>query len=648
MSDILDLDDSNTVQSDNPVVRVIVNVMSGAIALIGLAWAGGVFLEIGLAPQPEQILAAVLALGLGIVFLTYDIQQRPQSSPPCYDVVLAVAGTLAGLYLAVRYPVLSRDFFYLPVQTNVIGGIVVLLVIEGLRRSAGWSLFIVLMCFLAYALFGHLVPGQFAGRSLPPDGFFAFLAIDNTAMLGVPMTVITTVVIIFVFFGQVLLRAGGSDFFTDIAAALMGRTRGGSAKIAVIASGFFGSISGSAVSNVVSTGVITIPLMRRSGYSAPVAAAIEAVASTGGQIMPPIMGAAAFLMVELLGTTYQAVVVAAIIPSVLYFTSVFVQADLEAGKRGIAALRPDQIPAAGKVFREGWYFLIPFAVLLFALFQWNAAPEKAALYGVAAVVAFGLAFSYSGKKLTPAIVVKCLAEAGRASVDIIVIGAAAGIILGILDRTGMSFGLTFILVQLGQTSLLLLLLLTAIIGIILGMGMPTTAIYFLLATLAAPPIIKLGVDPLAAHMFVLYFGMMSMITPPVALASFTAAKLAGAPPMATAVASCRFGWPAFVIPFLFVLSPTLIMKGPVLNVLVATVTAIAGIWITSGGMTGYLLGHLSAPLRVAFVVGGLCLLIPSQTFPYAWVFEIAGGLVCLPLLLMRWTNRQAAPAGSSA
>ncbi len=622
--------------------NILLVVLSAGVTILGVIWAGDFSLALGLALLPEQLLATVLALALGVIYLTYDLRSKPQDNPPWYDWVLAALGLGFGLYLAVQYPALSQDAFYRPIETNIVGGVLVVLVAEGLRRTSGMSLFLVLLGFIAYALFGHLVPGKMQGRSLPPDTFFQFLGIDNVAMLGLPMTVITSVVIVFVLFGQLLLQAGGSTFFTDIAAALMGRSRGGSAKIAVVASGLFGSISGSAVSNVVSTGVITIPLMKNSGYRPAVAGAIEAVASTGGQIMPPIMGAAAFLMVELLGTSYQSVVVAALIPSGLYFLSVFVQADLEAAKHGIAPVPEDKIPAARKVMKEGWYFTVPFAVLLYALFEWNVQPEKAALYGLAAIIVLGLIFSYQGMRLTPRSLWDSLIIAGRSSVDIVVIGAAAGIILGILDRTGLSFGLTIILVELGGNSLVALLAMTAVVGIILGMGMPTTAIYFLLATLAAPPIIKLGVDPMAAHMFVLYFGMMSMITPPVALAAFTAAKLADASPMATAVASCRFGFPAFIIPFLFVLAPVLIMKGSPLAIFVAVVTAIAGIWITSGGLTGYLFGHLGMAMRLGMIIAGLGLLLPSQTFAGAWMFEVAGAILAAILLAIQYMQgRQA-------
>jgi len=345
-------------------------------------------------------------------------------------------------------------------------------------------------------------------------------------------------------------------------------------------------------------------------------------------------------MAEFLGVQYRDVVIAAIVPALLYYLSVFFQADFEAVRSGIKPVPEDQIKQTAVVVKEGWHFLLPFAVLLTALFAFDASAEKSALYAIAAIAIFGLIFSYQGHKLSPASLYRSLREAGETSVDIVVIGAAAGLILGILDRTGLSFGLTLILVQIGEQNLLVLLVLTAVLGIVLGMGMPTTAIYFLLATLAAPPMIKLGVDPMAAHMFVFYFGILSMITPPVALAAFTAAKLAGAGPMETAVVSCRFGWPAFVIPFLFVTSPTLIMKGDPFMIVLACSKAVAGIWIASGGFAGYLMGPLDRLTQTGFIAAGIGLLIPSQAFTGAWIVELCGGALALALLARQVTQRK--------
>ena len=629
----------------SPVARALTPWLGFALGSIGLLWASGIAVDLGIEIIAEQVMGAVLGIALSIIFLNVPAHPKLAGTLPWYDALASFVGFGIGVYLVYRYPYLLENFSYIPIEATTMGFILVALTTESLRRTAGWGLCLILLAFFVYAFFADLIPGSLKGRAMSPVQFFSFLGIDTTGILGIPLTIITTVVIIFIFLGQVLLRSGGSEFFTDIAAALMGRSRGGSAKIAVVASGLFGSISGSAVSNVASTGVITIPLMRQGGYSRPIAGAIEAVASTGGQIMPPIMGAAAFLMAELLEIRYQEVIIAAILPALLYYIAVFLQADLEAGKTGIKPVPEDQIPPFVQVFKQGWYFLVPFVILITALFSWNSPPELAALYGAGSIVVLGLVFNYKGKKLTPPMLILCLRKTGEMSVDILVIGATAGMIIGTLDATGLSFGLTFIMVQVGEGNLFLLLGLTAVICIILGMGMPTTAIYFLLAVLATPPLVELGVEPIAAHLFVLYFGLMSMITPPVALAAFTAAKLAETSPMGCAVAACRFGWPAFVVPFLFVIAPNLLMIGEPVDIAIVFVTAIAGIWFTSAGLTGYFLTSLSALQRGAYIIGGLFLLLPSQAFAEAYLVEITGGVLCAIVFFMeRASKRKAAVA----
>jgi len=484
-------------------------ILGGLLALTAILWAGEVPYRLGVVLYPEQALVVILALGLAMAFLGVSAQ-RAKAGVPWYDWVAASLGLAVGAYVAVRYPILADEFFFRPVETTIIGTILVLLSVEALRRTTGWSLLSVLLAFMTYAILGHLIPGKLAGRSMEVLELFAFLGTDNTALLGLPLRIISTIVIIFVFMGQLLLRSGGSLFFSDLAAALMGRSRGGAGKMGVFASGLFGSISGSAVANVASTGVITIPLMRKSGYPAHISGAFIAVASTGGQLMPPVMGAAAFLMAELLGVPYGEVVLAAIVPSILYYFSVFVQADLEAARLGIGAVEGKEIPSLWKVMREGWYFTIPFVVLVIALFQFNLTPETSGLYAAGSIIVLGLILSYRGSRLRLADVLESLKVTGLSSAQVVVIGAAAGMIMGIVDVTGLGFGLTFVLVQFGESSILLLLVLTSLVCIILGMGMPTTAIYFLLATLAAPPMVQLGIAPMAAHMFVLYFGCMSM------------------------------------------------------------------------------------------------------------------------------------------
>jgi len=624
----------------SPLAGRLNPVLGGLLALVAIAWAGEIPYRLGFVLYPEQALVAILALGLAMAFLGVS-GRRPKAGIPWYDWAAASVGLATGAYVAVRYPILADEFFFRPVETTIIGTILVLLSVEALRRTTGWSLLSVLLAFMAYALFGHLIPGKLAGRSMELLELFSFLGIDNTALLGLPLRIISTIVIIFVFMGQLLLRSGGSLFFSDLAAALMGRSRGGAGKMGVFASGLFGSISGSAVANVASTGVVTIPLMRKSGYSAHVSGAFIAVASTGGQLMPPVMGAAAFLMAELLGVPYGEVVLAAIIPSILFYFSVFVQADLEAARLGIGAIEDSEIPSLRKVLREGWYFPFPFVVLVIALFQFNLTPETSGLYAAGTIIFLGLIFSYRGLRLRPVDVLESLKITGLSSAQVVVIGAAAGMIMGIVDVTGLGFGLTFVLVQFGQNSILLLLVLTALVCIILGMGMPTTAIYFLLATLAAPPMVQLGINPMAAHMFVLYLGCMSMITPPVALAAFTAANLAEADPMRTAVAAVRLGWPGLVVPFLFVFAPSLLLHGPVIDIVRDTVTALMGIWLVSAGITGHFMRPLNSLTRIGFIIGGLALLVPSQIFAQGWMLEVFGVVLSIVLVGMEFKKSRA-------
>ena len=627
---------AGAVLRDAPAARRICAFLATLITALAVAWAADLPRLAGLSSlYTEQMIAVVLGAANALIFLRRPFRRsRARPTVPVADRAIAAASLAAGLWLAIRFPVLTEDAFYYPVEVLAIGLVLVPLTIEALRRATGLSLLLVVAVFILYGLYGDIFDGKLQARTMTVAEMIRYVGLDSTAMLGRPIVIGVTIVTVFVLLGRLLLLSGGSDFFTDIAAALMGRSRGGSAKIAVTASAMFGSISGSAVSNVASTGVITIPLMQRGGYSARAAGAIEAVASTGGQLTPPIMGAAAFLMAEFLQMPYQDIVLAAIIPALLFYVALFVHTDLEAARTGVTALEPDQIPAARKVLAGGWFLIVPFAVLIVVLFSLNQPAETAALAACGSLAAIALVFGYGARKLTPAAIVAALRDTGYAVVDIIVITAAAGIIIGILDRSGLSFGLGFVLVQFGENSLFLLLLLTAGVSILLGMGMPTTGVYFLLAALAAPPLIKLGVEPIAAHMYVLYFGMLSMITPPVAIAAFTAANLSGAGPMATAVSAVRFGWPAYVVPFLFVLSPTLLMQGPALAILLAAATAVLGVAAVTAALAGYVLKPLRPPARLLVGVAGLGLLLPPAAFAEAGWINLAGGaLLALGLLL---------------
>lgn len=617
------------------VITTLVPALGTVLTLIAVVLAAEIHLKLGIEMFTEQGLAAIFGLGLTVIYLNVPARRGAgRQNIPWYDVGLALLSFGLGAYLAVRYPLLQDELYERRMEAFALGLCAIPLTIEALRRTTGWNLVTILAAFLLYSLFADLLPNPLGVRVMKPVVMPGSLTIDNVGLFGVPMTIICTIVIMFILLGQFLLKSGASEWFTDIATSLIGGTRGGSAKIAVVASGLFGSISGSAVSNVVSTGVITIPLMRRGGYEPKVAGAFEAVASTGGQIMPPIMGAAAFLMAEFLEISYVEVVIAATIPALLYYLAVFLYADLEAASKNIAPVPKDQIPPLGRVIKEGWFYVLPFVVLIYALFSLNKSPEEAALWAIGSVVLVNWIFGYKGHRMSLSEIYGSVRDTGTTGVDIVVIGAMAGFIIGVVETTGLGNGLTIVLIQFGEGNLYGLLAITAVVCIILGMGMPTTAIYLLVALLAAPPLIKLGVHPIAAHMFVLYFGIVSLITPPVAVAAFVAANLAGANPMETAFTAVRIGWTALVVPVIFVTSPALIMQGEIIDIVLAVISCGAGVWFGTVAFMGYFTRPMSAVVRIEFLLAATALLIPSNAFTGAGWVEIAGGCVAAMLAFL--------------
>jgi TRAP transporter 4TM/12TM fusion protein len=583
------------------------------LAVVGVIRSLDLDRSLGLLLYTEQYLFGMLGGAFFLVFLHLGIDRKPRSGAvPWYDWICAIAGAACCGWLAIRYPKIADIVVDEPPEALITGTIILLLTAEGLRRTAGPILLGVLVFFVAFGVLGQFVPGQLQGRPIAFGQLVTYLTFDTNSLVGAPMKIVTTVVIAFLLFGALLFRSGGSAFFTELSSALMGSTRGGSAKIAVVASSLFGTISGSAVSNVLSTGVVTIPLMRKAGYKPHSAAAIEAVASTGGQLMPPVMGAVAFIMAEYLNVPYTDVAIAAIVPSLLYYIALFIQADLEAAREGIAPVPKEMIPPVGPVVRSGWIFAAPFFVLIYGMFWLNHAPEEAALYSAGVLLLVGLVFGYRGKRMGWNDVFDSVARTGILVLDLVMIGAAVGVIIGILNQSGLGFALTLLLVNVGSGNLLLLLLLAGIVCFVLGMGLPTIAVYILVATLIAPAMIETGVSPMAAHMFVLYLGMLSFITPPVCIAAFAAANLARADPMMTGFAATRFGWAAFFVPFIFVFQPSLLLEGTAIQLIHDVGTAIAGVWIGSMGIAGYSMRRIGWVERVAYVTTGFLLLIPAS------------------------------------
>lgn len=609
-----------------PVLRVAGPILSALLCCGSLAWAADLYRQVGMVILTEQFLAGMLGLALGLVYLYYPaVRGSQRDHVPWYDLVASALGMFCSFYVSYHYQDLIDRLIDGPWDAVLLSSILVLLCIEGLRRTVGYALVVIVLFFMLFALIGHKMPGALETVEVQPKAFISYIGLDTSSLLGLAMIVGTTIVIPFVFFGQLLLRSGGSNFFNEISLVLMGRFRGGSAKIAVMASSLFGSVSGVAVSNIVATGVITIPMMKRSGFSPRFSASVEAVASTGGQLMPPVMGAVAFLMADFLEKPYRDIVIAAIVPSVLYYIALFIQVDLEAARNNIKRIPQEDIPEAKGVLTTGWLFLTPFVALIYALFWLNWRPETAALLACGVVVLIGFGVGYKGRRMPVMEIWDSLVETGRSVLDIIMIVAGAGFILGTLQVTGLGSALTSMIVDVGAGNLFVLLVVAAILCIILGMGMPTGAVYILLAILIAPSLVEVGVSPIAAHMFILYLGMMSLITPPVAVAAYFAASIAKAPPMATGWTSMRFGWTAYVVPFLFVFSPSLLLQGDsVMNLVLAVASAVGGVWLVSAGMMGYFTRKMDLFTQGAFIVAGVLMLIPYETAPWAKWTDITG------------------------
>ncbi len=623
-----------------PFARRLEALLACLLTLGSLAWALDLATRAGLAVYDAQFYGAMLTIALPLAFIAFPARRRtPRLSVPWYDWCLAALAFACAAFLILRYDALVDLVMAPPPEAVAASAVMIVLALEALRRATGLTLPLVSIAFLAYGVLGHVIPGRMGAQPMQWSQLAPYLAMDANGVLGPAMAVASTIVIIFILFGHLLTRSGGSGFFTDLALIGLGRMRGGPAKVAVAGSFLIGSASSSAVANIVSTGPVTIPLIRRGGYPAHKAAAIEATASTGSQLMPPVMGASAFLMAEFLSIPYATVIAAALIPGLLYYLALFIQADLDAGRRGVGGLAADLLPRM-KTVLTGAYFVLPFAVLLFAMIGLNQSPQKAALWAILATVIPAMLLGYAGKRPEVRALLDAVRSAGMASLEIILICVAAGIVIGVLSVSGLSFNLTYALVEIGGESMILLLALTALVSIVLGMGLPTVGVYVLLAALVAPALISAGVNPIAAHLYVIYFGMMSMITPPIAIAAFAAATVARADSMKTAWSSVAFGWVAYIVPVLFVLSPTLLLIGGAGEIAAAVVTAAIGVWLVCIAIAGYFVRTLPPVTRILFAVAGLTALTPAGAFPGAGWTDMIGAALGLILLGREWRLRR--------
>ena len=615
------------------VPKQIVNGLLVAFSLFCIyvtLW--GTFLE-------EVRLTSFMACIVFLGYLIYPARKGVQKVNyiPWYDIILMVCGTGSFLYFmfnAVKIIQQGSKFSDMQIAIGVVG---IICLAEVCRRSVGLPILIVASAFIIYALTAGLSNPTFVRRL---NYAVRLLFYSKEGILSTPVNTCSKFIVIFIIFGAFLERTGISDFFIDFANALVGSFAGGPAKVAVVSSALLGMVSGSSVANTVGSGSVTIPLMKKTGYRGEFAGAVEAAASTGGQIMPPIMGAAAFLMADIVGTPYSNIIVRAIIPAVLYFTGIFIAVHLEAKKNDLKGIPKDQLPKMHILIRN-IYLLIPIVVLV-----WLVSTNKRTIQSAAAIaIVLAVVVSMFDKKyrMTPAKILDALAAGGKGSISVGAACGIAGIIAGTITMTGLANVLINGIVALAGSRVIIALVLTMLCCIVLGMGVPTTANYCIMAATCAPILIRMGVPTIAAHFFVFYFGIVADITPPVALAAYAGAAIAQANPMRTALNATKLAIAAFIVPYILAMNPVMVLvdvTGP-LQIVGIVVTSLIGIFGVSAGLAGYFLDFMNWPQRILAIVGGLMLIDPSVTTDIIGIV-----LVALVLVWQMATRKRSTPAAA--
>lgn len=547
-----------------------------------------------------------------LIFLLYPFSKSlsPKKRPSLFDLLFWLTSVGICIWIFINsYEIMYRAGRYL--QTDVIvGAILILLVLEAARRSTGWAVPLVALGFLFYTFLGPYLPEVLVHKGYSLKRTSTYLALSTDGVFGVPIGVSANFIFLFILYGAVLQRSGAGKFFTDLAFSITGGTRGGPAKAAVISSCFFGMISGSSVANTVTTGAFTIPLMKKTGYPAHFAGAVEASASTMGQIMPPVMGAAAFLIAEFLGIPYIKVCIAAAIPAVLSFFAIFMQVHFKAVTMGIKGISPTDLPSLKETLINGWHHLISIFLLVYFLLL-NFSPERAVFWAILATIACSYIRKHT--RMSFGDIFKAFKEGAIGSVEVAAACAAAGIIIGSITMTGLGLQFSSLIADLSGGHLLLALPFTMIACLALGMGVPTTAQYIIISALVAPALIKLGVVPMAAHLFIFYFGTRADITPPVALAAYAGAGIAGSNPMKTGVTAFQLGIAGYIVPFMFIYGPELLTIGPLYKVLLATLTATFGVYCLAAGVQNCLFIKTTLYERVFLLLTSFLLIKPGLT-----------------------------------
>lgn len=626
------------------VARIIFALVAVLVTFLALNQLLNLQLFAGVVLIENRYLFLVAATLFPLVFLAFPaIPGAALSSVPWYDWLLAAVAFVLLLWFAFRAErILMEGWEYnAPSLAKLFAGVLWLLLLEGLRRTSGWPMAIIVGVISLYPLVAEAIPNPLKGKSQLFEDTLAYHIVSAESAFGIPMRAFAEIVIGFIVFGLALNYTGGGRFFNDLAFALVGRLRGGAAQVGIISSALQGSISGSVISNVISSGVVTIPAMKRTGFRADYAGAVEAVASTGAVLMPPVMGSTAFVMASFLGKSYGEIALAATIPALLFYVALVVQVDAYSARLGLAGMRSTELPRFGAVMKEGWFYIPVFLLLVFLL-VWLQEEALAPFYATGLLIAINQALPRH--RMNREQLLDFAAAVARGLAELATILMAIGFIIGALSVTGLAGTLANDLVYLAGDAPLALLVMGAVTSFIFGMGMTVTACYIFLAIVLAPPLVRAGLDPLAVHLFIMYWGMVSFITPPVALATFAAAPLAGVSAMRIGLQSIRLGTAIYIVPFCFVLNPALLFKGDPATVMIAISAAFAGIVAAAAALQGYVLGlglipaHLGGWVaRLSMIAGGALLAAPVPQLtglPVAGNLAIGAGLVALGLLLL--------------
>ncbi len=573
-----------------------------------------------------------LAFGFLLIFLLYPGRKSwSRSSMNPLDVLLAIVGAASALYIVVNYQELVLRAGMNNETDFVVGVIGTLMVFEAARRVVGWPMITVALFFMIYAFVGPYIPGIMAHRGVQVQELFDHLFFTTEGIFGTPMGVSSTFIYLFILFGSYLEATGLGKFFIDLANAIAGWAAGGPAKVAVLSSGLMGTVSGSSVGNVAGTGAFTIPMMKKLGYRPAFAGAVEAAASTGGQLMPPVMGAAAFLMAEFVGVPYFDVVKAAVIPALLYYIGVWLGVHYEAKKYGLKGTPREELPKFGPLFMEKGHLALPLAVIVYLLVS-GYTPMRAALAAI--VLSIVCACLRKSTRIGFREIVQGLIDGSKGVLGVLIACATAGIIIGVVTKTGVGLKIATALLDLSGGQLLPAMFFTMVTSLILGMGVPTTANYVITSTIAAPALVQMNVPVLAAHMFAFYFGIVADVTPPVALAAYAGAGIAGANPMRCGVIAAKLAIAAFIVPYIFVLAPELLMiHATPLTITLSALTAIVGMWGVSVAMIGFCQNLLNLPQRVLFLAGGIGMIIPGH------ITDVVGVVCLIAAFMWQRTNK---------